>query len=129
MVYWLCGNRNITLSFFSPELCTLLACKQKKFPIFSINKTGSVQAGNIRAGSLKGAVDFAQAWKLADIVVLSDPFAICPRLRPYAKESGLVFEMPGILNIELECALLSLPRRFKERTSIAFSTDTSWSRS
>ena len=53
MIFRLCGNRNITLSSFSPEICILLACKQETFPILFINKAGSVPAGDIRAGSLK----------------------------------------------------------------------------
>ena len=90
MIFRLCGDRNITLSSFSPERCILLACKQDTFPILFINKAGSVPAGDIRASSLKGAIVFAQAWNLAGIVMLSDPFVMCPRLLTYAKDSGLV---------------------------------------
>ena len=107
MIFRLCGNRNITISSFSPEVCILLACKQEKFPILFINKAGSVPAGDIRAGSLKGAIDFARAWNLAGIVMLSDPFVMCPRLLTYAKDSGLVVGTYGNLNDEPECALVS----------------------
>ena len=125
MIFRLCGNRNITLSSFSPEICILLACKQETFPILFINKAGSVPAGDIRAGSLKGAIDFARAWNLAGIVMLSDPFVMCPRLLTYAKDSGLVVGTYGNLNDEPECAVVSLsgklhrksrrliPRRYK----------------
>ena len=112
MIFRLCGDRNITLSSFSPEVCILLACKQDTFPILFINKAGSVPAGDIRAGSLKGAIDFAQAWNLAGIVMLSDPFVMCPRLLTYAKDSGLVVGTYGNLNDEPECALVSLCRIF-----------------
>ena len=78
MNFRLCGDRNITLSSFSPEVCILLACKQEMFPILFINKAGSMPAGDIRAGSLKGAIEFAQAWNLAGIVMLSDLFVMCP---------------------------------------------------
>ena len=108
----LCVNRNITLSSFRPKLCILLACKQEKFPILFINKVGSVPEGDIRAGSLKGAIDFAQAWSLAGIVMLSDPFVMCPRLLTYAKDSELVVGTYGNLDDEPECALVSLHRRF-----------------
>lgn len=110
MIFRLCGDRNITLSSFSPEICILLACKQDTFPILFINKAGSVPAGDTRAGSLKGAIDFAQAWNLAGIVMLSDPFVMCPRLLTYAKDSGLVVGTYGNLNDEPECALVSLHR-------------------
>ncbi len=116
MIFRLCGNRNITLSSFSPEICILLACKQETFPILFINKAGSVPAGDIRAGSLKGAIDFAQAWNLAGIVMLSDPFVMCPRLLTYAKDSGLVVGTYGNLNDEPECAVVSLLRKLHRKS-------------
>ena len=116
MILRLCGNRNITLSSFSPEICILLACKQETFPILFINKAGSVPAGDIRAGSLKGAIDFAQAWNLAGIVMLSDPFVMCPRLLTYAKDSGLVVGTYGNLNDEPECALVSSLRELRRKS-------------
>ena len=116
MVFRLCGNRNITFSSFSPEICILLACKQETFPILFINKAGSVPAGDIRAGSLKGAIDFAQAWNLAGIVMLSDPFVMCPRLLTYAKDSGLVVGTYGNLNDEPECAVVSLLRKLHRKS-------------
>ena len=109
MIFRLCGDRNITLSSFSPEICILLACKQTTFPILFINKAGSVPTGDVRAGSLQGAVEFAKAWDLAGIVMLSDPFVMCPRLLTYAKESGLVVGSYGNLNDEVDCALVSIP--------------------
>ena len=107
-IFRLCGNRNITLSSFSPEICILLTCKQQTFPILFINKAGSVPTGDIRAGSLQGAIDFAKAWNLAGIVMLSDPFVMCPRLLMYAKDSGLVVGSYGNLNDEPDCALVSV---------------------
>ena len=107
-IFRLCGNRNITLSSFSPEICILLTCKQQTFPILFINKAGSVPAGDVRAGSLQGAIEFAKAWNLAGIVMLSDPFVMCPRLLMYAKDSGLVVASYGNLNDEPDCALVSV---------------------
>ena len=106
-IFRLCGNRNITLSSFSPEICILLTFKQQTFPILFINKAGSVPAGDVRAGSLQGAIEFAKSWDLAGIVMLSDPFVMCPRLLTYAKDSGLVVGSYGNLNDEPECALVS----------------------
>lgn len=102
-----CGTRNITLSSFSPEVCIALACKQRSFPILMINKAGTVPAGDIRAGSLKGAIDFATAWGLDGIVARSDPFVMCPRLLTYAKDMGLVVVSYGELNNDPECAMVS----------------------
>ena len=107
-IFRLCGNRNITLSSFSPEICILLTCKQQMFPILFINKAGSVPAGDVRAGSLQGAIEFAKAWNLAGIVMLSDPFVMCPRLLMYAKDSGLVVGSYGNLNDDPDCALVSV---------------------
>ena len=108
MIFRLCGNRNITLSSFSPEICIALACKQRQFPILFINKAGSVPAGDVRAGSLKGAIEFAKAWNLVGIVMLSDIFVMCPRLLRYAKDSGLVVGSYGDLNDDMVCAMVSM---------------------
>lgn len=52
-IFRLCGDRDFTLSSFSPEICILPACEQETFPILFINKAGSILVGDIRAGSLK----------------------------------------------------------------------------
>ena len=98
IVFKLCGNRNITFSSLNPEICILLACKQKTFPILFISKAGSVPLGDVRAGSLQAAIEFVKAWNLAGIVMLSDVFVMCPRLLTYAKNSGLVVCSYGDLN-------------------------------
>jgi len=117
MIFRLCGDRNITLSSFSPEICILLACKQQTFPILFISKAGSVPAGDVRAGSLQGAIEFAKVWGLAGIVMLSDPFVMCPRLLTYAKDSLLVVGSYGNLNDEPDCAIVSISRlKNPERT-------------
>lgn len=107
-IFRLCGNRNITLSSFSPEICILLTCKQQTFPILFISKAGSVPTGDVRAGSLQGAIEFAKAWNLAGIVMLADAFVMCPRLLTYAKDIGLVVGSYGNLNDEPDCALVSV---------------------
>ena len=105
-IFRYCGHRNITLSSFSPEVCIALACKQRSFPILMINKAGTVPVSDVRAGSLKGAIDFATAWNLDGVVVISDPFIMCPRLLTYAKDMGLVVSSYGELNNKPECALV-----------------------
>ena len=108
MIFRCCGNRNITLSSFSPEVCIALACKQQTLPILLISKAGSVPVSDTRAGSLQGAIDFVMAWGLTRIVALSDPFIMCPRLLTYTKGLGLVVCSYGDLNNDPECALVSV---------------------
>jgi glycerophosphodiester phosphodiesterase len=107
IIFRRCGVRDITLSSFSPEVCIALACKQETFPILLISKAGSVPVSDVRAGSLQGAIEFATAWGLAGVVILSDPFVLCPRLLTYTKDSGLVVSTYGDLNNDPECALVS----------------------
>lgn len=107
MIFRHCGNRNITLSSFSPEICIAVACKQQTFPILMINKAGSVPVSDVRASSLQGAIDFATAWNLAGVVIISDPFVMCPRLLTYTKDLGLVVCSYGDLNNDPKCALVS----------------------
>lgn len=107
MIFRYCSVRDITLSSFSPEACIALACKQDTFPVLLISKAGSVPVSDVRAGSLQGAIEFATAWGLAGVVMLSDPFIICPRLLTYTKNSGLVVCTYGHLNNDPQCALVS----------------------
>ena len=109
------GDRNITLSSFSPEICIALACKQRTFPILIISKAGSVPVSDVRVGSLQGVIDFATAWDLTGVVMLSDPFVMCPRLLTYTKDLGLVVCSYGELNNDPECALVSNPSYSRER--------------
>ena len=95
MVYTLAGNRNITFSSFSPEICISLALKQQDYPVMFITKAGNVPTGDIRTSSLKQAVKFATAWGLAGIVSIIKPFQICPRLVGYIKSYGLVVAAYG----------------------------------
>lgn len=95
MVYRLAGNRNITFSSFSPEICILLAIKQQRYPVMFITKAGNVPTGDIRTSSLQQAVRFAKAWGLAGIVSLIKPLQICPRLVGYIKQHGLIVAAYG----------------------------------
>ena len=106
-IYKYGGKRSITLSSFSPEICILLAVKQQQYPVLFINKAGSVPTGDIRAANLQQAIRFAKKWNLAGIVMLSDPFVLCPRLVGYAKSQGLVVGTYGNLNDEPEYAMVS----------------------
>ena len=101
------GERNITLSSLSPDICIALACKQEIFPILMVNKAGAVPASDIRAGSLKGAFEFAKAWRLDGIVSISDPLVMCPRLLSLAKDMGLVVVSYGAHNNDAASVLVS----------------------
>ena len=105
-VFDLRGNRNITFSSFSPEICILLRLKQQDHPILFINKAGSVPTGDIRAANTQQAIQFAKRWGLAGIVMLSDPFVMCPRLIGYAKSADLVTGSYGNLNDDPKCAII-----------------------
>ncbi|KAG7004715.1 glycerophosphocholine phosphodiesterase GDE1 [Physcia stellaris] len=105
-VYQYGGNRSITFSSFSPDICILLAIKQQQYPILFINKAGSVPTGDIRAANLQQAIRFAKKWKLFGIVMLSKPFVLCPRLVSYAKSAGLMVGTYGDLNDHPRCAMI-----------------------
>ncbi|KAL8720367.1 MAG: hypothetical protein Q9225_002755 [Loekoesia sp. 1 TL-2023] len=109
MVYRLGGRRSITFSSFSPETCIMLSLKQQDYPVLFINKAGSVPTGDIRASNLQQAIQFAKAWQLAGIVMLSDVFVSCPQLLRYAKSSGLVCGSYGNLNDDPVCAKVWSP--------------------
>lgn len=98
LIYKYGGKRNITFSSFSPEMCLLLAAKQKTHPIMFISKAGSVPTGDVRASSVQQAVHFAKRWNLAGIVLLSDPLVLCPRLIEVVRSHGLVCASYGDLN-------------------------------
>ncbi|KAI4132824.1 MAG: hypothetical protein LQ338_000528 [Usnochroma carphineum] len=104
MVYRLGGKRSITFSSFSPDVCIMLSTKQQVYPVLFINKAGSVPTGDFRASNLQQAIQFAKAWRLAGIVMLSDVFVLCPQLLHYAKSSGLICGSYGDLNDDPACA-------------------------
>jgi glycerophosphodiester phosphodiesterase len=86
------GGRNIILSSFTPEICILLALKQKSYPVLFITNAGKrpLSDKEKRAGSLQAAVRFAKQWRLAGIVAAADPLVLCPRLIPFVKSQGLI---------------------------------------
>ncbi|EFE38889.1 hypothetical protein TRV_06408 [Trichophyton verrucosum HKI 0517] len=94
------GSRNIILSSFTPEICILLAIKQKAYPIFFITNAGKLPVVDKeeRAGSVQVAVRFATKWGLAGVVFASDVIVMCPRLVNYVKSKGLVCATYGPLN-------------------------------
>ncbi|EFR04045.1 glycerophosphodiesterase GDE1 [Nannizzia gypsea CBS 118893] len=94
------GSRHIILSSFTPEICILLATKQKAYPIFFITNAGKLPVADReeRAGSVQVAVHFANQWGLAGIVFASDVMVMCPQLVSYVKDNGLICATYGPLN-------------------------------
>ncbi|PLB48482.1 ankyrin repeat-containing protein [Aspergillus steynii IBT 23096] len=93
-------NRDIILSSFTPEVCILLALKQRKYPVMFITNAGKPPMTDLetRASSLQAAVRFAKRWNLAGIVFASETLLMCPRLIAYVKRSGLTCGSYGLLN-------------------------------
>ncbi|KAK2882613.1 hypothetical protein FQN49_000185 [Arthroderma sp. PD_2] len=94
------NSRNIIISSFTPEICILLAIKQKAYPIFFITNAGKLPVADReqRAGSLQIAVRFATQWGLSGVVFASDVLVMCPQLVGYVKGKGLVCASYGNLN-------------------------------
>ncbi|MCJ1308974.1 Glycerophosphocholine phosphodiesterase [Agyrium rufum] len=88
-IYRLAGERSITFSSFSPEVCIALSIKQQHYPVLFLSKSGSVPVGDVRCSSLQQSIHFAKRYNLAGIVMFSDPLITCPRLIRYAKSAGL----------------------------------------
>ena len=106
-IYRLGGDRSITFSSFSPEVCILLSLKQQAYPVLFLSKSGSIPVGDVRCSGLQQSIRFAKRWHLAGLVMLSSPYVMCPRLVGYAKGQGLVCASYGPLNNDPECAEVS----------------------
>ena len=65
IIYRLGGNRSITFSSFSPEVCILLTLKQQDYPVLFLSKAGSIPVGDIRCSGLQQSIHFAKRWNLA----------------------------------------------------------------
>jgi glycerophosphodiester phosphodiesterase len=102
------GNRAITFTSFSPELCILLSHKQQIYPVLFLNESGLYPTGDVRANNLQEAVHFARSWSLPGVVMSSEPFIISPKLVKYVKDAGPVCASFGILNDDPENAKVRL---------------------
>lgn len=96
------GQRRIILSSFTPEICILLAMKQKAYPVCYITNAGKLPMSDmkVRAASIQTAVQFATRWNLAGVVFACDALILCPRLVGLLKVRGLVCATYGPLNHE-----------------------------
>lgn len=94
------SNRDIILSSFTPEVCILLATKQRRYPVMFITNAGKppMTDKEMRASSLQAAVRFAKRWNLTGILFASEALIMCPRLIAYVQRSGLSCGSYGLLN-------------------------------
>jgi glycerophosphodiester phosphodiesterase len=104
------GDRNIVLSSFTPDICIMLAVKQKSYPVLFITNAGKrpLSDKEKRAGSLQVALRFAKQWNLAGIVVAADSLVLCPRLIKFIKSRGVVCGSYNALNNEPKNVVVSL---------------------
>jgi glycerophosphoryl diester phosphodiesterase len=58
------STRPILLSSFSPEICTLVALKQARWPVVFLTDAGNWQPTEVRATNLQEGVRFAKKWDL-----------------------------------------------------------------
>ncbi|KAB8258073.1 humps family-domain-containing protein [Aspergillus pseudonomiae] len=96
------GNkkRTIILSSFTPEICMLLAIKQRTYPVMFITNAGKppVTDREMRASSIQSAVRFAKRWNLSGLIFASEALVMCPRLIRYVQQSGLICGSYGSQN-------------------------------
>jgi glycerophosphodiester phosphodiesterase len=104
------GGRSIVLSSFTPDICIMLAVKQKSYPVLFITNAGKrpLSDKEKRAGSLQVALRFAKQWSLAGIVLAADSLVLCPRLINFIKSQGLVCGSYNALNNEPKNVVVSL---------------------
>ncbi|PSN60503.1 GDPD-domain-containing protein [Corynespora cassiicola Philippines] len=96
------GGRDIVLSSFTPDICILLAIKQKSYPVLFITNAGKhpISDKDKRASSLQIAARFAKQWGLAGIIAAADSLIMCPRLVNLIKSQGLICGTYNGLNNE-----------------------------
>ena len=100
IIYRLGGNRSITFSSFSPEVCILLTLKQQDYPVLFLSKGGSVPVGDVRCSGLQQSIHFAKRWNLAGT-------SVCVLLFANAFIIATLFCYIDSLGVVLWCALVS----------------------
>lgn len=94
------SRRRVILSSFTPEVCILLALKQRAYPVFFITNAGKVPMVDMerRAASAQVAARFARRWGLAGVVFSCEALLLAPRLVAYVRNRGLVCASYGTPN-------------------------------
>lgn len=102
------GKRNLVVSSFHPDICTMLSLKQPSIPVLFLTDSGCSPVADIRSSSLQNAIRFARKWNLLGIVTNATPIVTCPRLASVVKASGLVCFTYGTENNDPANAKLEL---------------------
>lgn len=100
------STRAVLLSSFSPEICIMQARKQCRWPVVFGTNSGSWQPTDVCATSLQEAISFAKKWELDGVLLASGPFVLAPNLVGFVKGKGLVCATYGVLNDEVEGAII-----------------------
>lgn len=113
-------GHKIILSFFTPDICILLAIKQKSFLLVFINNARQLPVSDKekRTGSLQLIVRFAKQWGLAGIVFVADSLVICPRLINYIRSQGIICGTYNALNNETASVEVWFMSGFNSKRSI-----------
>jgi glycerophosphodiester phosphodiesterase len=92
--------RSVFFSAFNPELCLLLAAKQRTYPVaFLSDSDVGGMAGDRRATSLQQALRLAARWGLEGVVLAAEPLVAAPGLVRHVREArGLVCGSYGAAN-------------------------------
>lgn len=93
-------RRPLFFTCFHPDVCVLLAAKQRTYPVLFLNDSRvSGPPGDRRAASLQQALRFARRWRLAGVVMAAEPLVAAPALiRRLVKARGLFCASYGALN-------------------------------
>lgn len=93
-------RRPLFFTCFHPDVCVLVAAKQRTYPVLFLNDSRvSGPPGDRRAASLQQALRFARRWRLAGVVMAAEPLVAAPALvRRVVKARGLFCASYGALN-------------------------------
>ncbi|XP_063930228.1 uncharacterized protein LOC135142457 isoform X2 [Zophobas morio] len=100
-------GRKILFSSFHPDVCSVFARKQSRYPVYLLTSAGSENHLDIRCNSLQGAVRFAKSNNLRGIVSKGEPILECPELVGIVKSLNLALitwgdENNNVSNVRLQ---------------------------
>lgn len=93
-------GRSVLFSAFNPEVCMLLAAKQRAYPVVFLSDSNvGGAAGDARATSAQRAVRLAAHWGLAGVVLAAEPLVAAPALVGHVRaDRGLFCGSYGAAN-------------------------------
>jgi glycerophosphoryl diester phosphodiesterase len=74
------ARRRLFFSSFDADICTLVARKQSRYPVFFLTEAGAEQYCDPRLNSVREAVRFAKRARLLGVVSYAVPFVAAPTL-------------------------------------------------